>query len=53
MYVTKNVCRKNVCHKNVYIQRTDLQAKYGDEEYKKKHAKEIADARAKRKQMEN
>ena len=28
-------------------QRSDLQAKYGDEEYKKKHAKEIADARAK------
>ena len=34
-------------------QRTELQAKYGDEEYKKKHAKEIADARAKRKQLEN
>ncbi len=34
-------------------QRTDLQAKYGDEEYKKKHAKEIAEARRKRKQMDN
>jgi hypothetical protein len=34
-------------------QRADLQAKYGDEEYKKKHAKEIAEARRKRKQMEN
>ncbi len=33
-------------------QRADLQAKYGDEEYKKKHAKEIAEARQKRKQLE-
>ena len=32
-------------------QRAELQAKYGDEEYKKNHAKQIADARLKRKQQ--
>lgn len=34
-------------------QRADLQAKYGDEEYKKNHAKQIAEARLKRKQQTN
>ena len=34
-------------------QRAELQAKYGDEEYKKNHAKQIAEARLKRKQQTN
>ncbi len=41
---------KEACRLRKQKQRADLQAKYGDEEYKKKHAKEIAEARLKRKQ---
>jgi len=42
---------KEACRLRKQKQRADLQAKYGDEEYKKKHAKEIAEARLKRKQQ--
>jgi hypothetical protein len=33
-------------------QRAELKVKYDDDEYKKKHAKEIAEARSKRKQLD-
>ena len=41
---------KEACRLRKQKQRAELQAKYGDDEYKKKHAKEIAEARLKRKQ---
>jgi len=41
---------KEACRLRKQKQRAELQAKYGDDEYKKKHAKEIAEARFKRKQ---
>ena len=41
---------KEGCRLRKQKQRAELQAKYGDNEYKKKHAKEIAEARLKRKQ---
>ena len=44
---------KEACRLRKQKQRAELQAKYGDEEYKKIHAKQIADARLKRKQQSN
>ena len=42
---------KEACRLRKQKQRDELQAKYGDEEYKKNHAKQIAEARLKRKQQ--
>jgi hypothetical protein len=41
---------KEACILRKQKQRAELQAKYGDDEYKKKRAKELAEARLKRKQ---